>query len=131
MRRLVHITLFGLAGVLVACASDATVTQKTAARSCFLARDLGGWREAKPNLINLRTARDEYYQAVLYPSCPNIDFNNTIAIVTRTSDRVCEGDDAELIAPNGIGGRRDSCRIDRIRKLTDEEVAAIPKGEKP
>jgi len=131
MRRLAHIAFFGLAGALVACASDAAVAQKTVARSCFLARDLGGWREAKPNHINLRVLNGEYYQAFLYPSCPNIDFNNSITIITRTSDRVCEGDDAELIAPNGIGGRRDSCRIDRIRKLTDEEVTAIPKGEKP
>lgn len=131
MRRIAQIAIFGLAALLVACASDAAVEDKPKGRSCFLSSDVSGWREAKPNHINLRTQRGDYYQAVLYPTCPNIDFNNQIAIVTRTSEWVCVGDDAELVAPKGFGAGPDRCRIDDIRKLTSEEVAAIPNGEKP
>jgi hypothetical protein len=81
--------------------------------------------------VNLRTTRNEYYQAQLLTPCPDLDFSQQLAIVTRVSERICEGDDATLVIPQPRTVGPDRCRIDRVRKLTAEEVAGLAAGEKP
>jgi hypothetical protein len=132
MPRPIHIAVLTLAAAIAACAQDAPrLTASGQPRACFLARDVADWEKGRPGQLNLRTTRGEYYQAAVFPSCPEIDTSQQLAIVTRFADRVCEGHDATLIVPTSLGRRPDRCRIDRVRRLTAEEVAALPPGEKP
>lgn len=126
------VTLAALAG---ASASDAQAPQETprkASRACFLANDVSGWKEARPGLMNFRTTRKEYYQATVYGPCPRLDFSQQLVIVSRMSERICEGDDAVLVMARGAGDvGPERCRIDKIRRLSDEEVAALAPKDKP
>ena len=134
MRTLSLITTLALAGLAVASASDAQTPEekpKPASRACFLANDVSGWREVRPGLMNFRTLRKEYYQAIVYGPCPNLDFSQQLTIVSRASERICEGDDALLVTPSRGGFGPDRCRIDKIRKMSEEEIASLARKDKP
>jgi hypothetical protein len=58
-----------------------------------------------------------------------VDWNQKIALVSRGSDYICTGLDAEILSPTQIGPQH--CPVKTIRKLTPAEVKALPKGAKP
>ena len=61
--------------------------------------------------------------------CPDIDWNQRIALVSRGSDNICTGLDAEIVTHSPIGPMR--CPVSHIRKLTPEEIAALPRKARP
>ena len=98
-------------------------------RSCFLARNVSSWAPAGDTVVNLRVNVRDYYQLTLLGPCRNIDWNQRIGIEHRGSSWICSGLDATIIAP-GPGGP-DRCPATAVRRLTPEEVAALPPRERP
>ena len=99
---------------------------KSKGRACFQVNDVASWEDARGGRFNIRTTRGDYFQATFIgPPCHEIDFSQRIVIQPRFSRRICEGDDAVIIT------RDERCRADQFRKLTAEEVAALPKRERP
>ena len=63
-------------------------------------------------------------------SCPDVDWNQRVALVSRSGPTVCNALDAEIVSrATGLGQQR--CPVKTLTKLTPEEAAALPKRAKP
>lgn len=126
------------AALVLALAATATVSQAAGpqdkpvkpSRACFQVNDVGGWKEGADHSFNLRTIRGDVYTSRLMGICPDIDWSQNIAIKTRASSFICEGDDATIIVPRASFGPQ-NCNIDKIRKLSKEEVDKLDKKYRP
>jgi hypothetical protein len=99
-------------------------------RQCFWARDVNNFAAETDRVVNVRVGVRDVYQFEMFGLCPDVRWNQRIGLVARGGgDRVCTGLDAELVVPSSIGPRR--CPVRNIRKLTPEEVAALPRRARP
>ena len=113
------------AGTAQAASSHAASDNK----SCFYARNVDGWRASGDQTVYLRVGVRDVYKLDLMTRCTDIDWNEKIGIRSRGSNWICSGLDAEIISPSRIGPQR--CPVQTLRKLTPQEVAALPKKDRP
>ncbi len=73
----------------------------------------------------------DYYQAKLIGPCLDLPWANSIGLESRGSDWICSGLDVEVIVPSHTGGGPQRCMATSLRKLTPEEVKALPPKQKP
>jgi hypothetical protein len=102
---------------------------KPAARQCFWANRVNNFAAADENTLNVRVGMKDVYQFEMLGRCPDIDWSHRIAILSRGSNSICTGLDAEIIAPSPIGPQR--CAVRTVRKLTPDEIKALPRRAKP
>lgn len=116
-----------------ACAADSKGTGGTggsAGRQCFYARNVNGFAAQSDRIVNVRVGVRDVYQFELFAPCPDVRWNQALGLQTRGgSNFICSGLDAEIISRTPIGPQR--CPVTNIRKLTPEEVAALPRGARP
>ncbi len=98
-------------------------------RACFRAADVRSWAPQGRETVNLRTGVRDYYQLKLLGPCPDIDWNLGIGLESRGSSWICSGLDATVISRTPVGPQR--CPATEVRKLTAEEVAALPPRARP
>lgn len=98
-------------------------------RQCFWASQVNNFAAQDDRVVNVRVGVKEIYRMELFGTCPEIDWTQRIAIVSRSGNSICQGLDAELIVPSTIGPQR--CTVRNVRKLTEAEVAALPRKAKP
>jgi hypothetical protein len=79
--------------------------------------------------INVRVGAKDIYQFEMLGACPDVEWSNRIAIVSRGSNSICTGLDAEIIAPGPLGPQR--CHVRNVRKLSPAEIAALPRRARP
>lgn len=119
---------FGLATALGAPASAATD-----GKACFFANQLSSWKEAGDKTVNLRVGVGDIYQLTLIAPCPDLPYAEAVGIETRGgSSTICSGLDVSLVLPRGVaqaGPQR--CMAASLRKLTPEEIRALPRKERP
>ena len=99
------------------------------ARHCFWTRQVNSFASRDNRVVNIRVGVNDYYQLELMGRCQDVDWNQKIGLVSRGSDYICTGLDAEILSPTRIGPQH--CPVKTIRKLTPDEVKALPKGAKP
>jgi len=123
--------LLSLTTLSAACASDPkTASRSNTQRACFYANDVDGFAAQDDRIVNVRVGVNDVYQFELFAPCPDVRWNETLGLQTRGgSNFICSGLDAEIVSPTPIGPQR--CPVTNIRKLTPEEVAALPKGARP
>jgi hypothetical protein len=109
-------------------------------RSCFWSRDIrnvrSGWSN---NTVNVRVAGGDVFQLRLFSSCPDISWSPRISLRTRGGSHICEGSGLNVeVVPNSRSGRssrnssfRNRCRVSSVRRLTRDEVAALPGSARP
>ena len=121
---------FGLAGAL---ANAAPASAAPSGKACFFAHELSSWKEAGDKTVNLRVGIKDVYQLQLLGPCPDLPYAEAIGIETRGgSRRICSGLDINLIVPGNVThGAPRRCMATSLRKLTKEEVSALPPKEKP
>lgn len=100
-----------------------------AKRSCFWAHSVSGFAASDERTVNLRVGVKDIYQLEMLGPCHDVDWANAIGIKSRGSDHICSGLDADIISPTTLGPRR--CQVKSVRKLTTEEIAALPKRGRP
>jgi hypothetical protein len=122
-----------VAGAASTAATAAADNKSKSARACFLPNDVYGWKAVgkTDERLNVRVRNSDYYTADLIGSCLNLDFAQSIGLETYTSGFICEGDDAKLFVRSPGGRGHDRCQLQKFRKLSKEEVAALSKDEKP
>jgi hypothetical protein len=120
---------FGLAAAGAAQAPAKATNQARGA--CFYISQTNGFSAAGDKAVNIRVGVRDIYQMTLFAPCLDIDWSQHIAIKTHGSSWVCEGNglDYEILTPSPIGRQR--CQVTAVRKLTPEEIAALPKGQRP
>jgi len=98
-------------------------------RQCFWTHQASSFAAADDKLVNVRVGVKDVYQFEMFGRCHEIDWQNKIALVSRSGSSICTGMDADIVTPTSIGPQR--CAVRAVRKLTPEEVKALPKRAKP
>ena len=123
----------GLAGAallaLGATAGQAADKAPAKHNDCFWTRDANGFAAQGDKILNVRVNSRDVYQFEMLGHCQDLDWNNRIALVSRPGDSICSGMDAEVVTHSPIGPQR--CPVRSVRKLTPEEIAALPKKARP
>ncbi len=99
------------------------------ANQCFWARSANGFAAADDRAVNIRVGVRDVYRFEFMGSCPDIDWTNSLALVSHGSDFICTGMDADIVTPSTIGPQR--CPVRSVRKLTPDEIAALDKRARP
>src|SRR5947207_11263797 len=131
---------FALAGVasLALIASDASAADTPPGsgghtydkNQCFYTRMAEGFAAPDEHTLNIRVGVRDVYQFEMFGPCLDMDWAQRVALVSRSGSWICTGMDAEVIThATGIGRQR--CMVRHMRKLTPEEIAALPKRGKP
>jgi hypothetical protein len=130
MRYVLPLTVTAAAGVLLAAcnAYGAPPANATAAasdgRQCFYAGNISGYRKGDGDTVVINTNSRDYYQFRTQPYCADrIDWENRIALRSRTGNFICNGYDAEIYVPEAIGAAY--CPLYDMRKLTPAEVTTL------
>ncbi len=115
----------------------ATLAASTAAvaapgRSCFWARSVDSFRSPDSETVYLRAHVRDVYELKLFAPCLDVDWAHHIVLRSRGSSFVCEGtvNNVEIIV-HSVGGHRQHCQVSSVRKLTPDEVSALPKSSRP
>ncbi|HET6972210.1 MAG TPA: DUF6491 family protein [Phenylobacterium sp.] len=98
-------------------------------KQCFWTREVNNFAAADEHVVNVRVGVKDVYQFEMLGRCPDVDWNQRIALVSRGSDYICSGIDAEIVTHSPIGPMR--CPVKNIHKLTPPEIAALPKRARP
>ena len=98
-------------------------------RQCFWTSQINGFASDDDRIVNVRVGVKDVYQFEMFGRCHEIDWQNKIALVSRGGSSICTGMDADIVTPTSIGPQR--CPVRAVRKLTPEEVKALPKRAKP
>lgn len=123
------LTLTAMAMLLLA-TGQATAETAKAPKACFSARNVANFAAVDDRTLNIRVGVRDVYQLDLAAICPDIESQNEIAIKSRGSSFICSPFDATVIA-RGPFGRSQRCEVRGIRKLTLDEIAALPSRDRP
>jgi hypothetical protein len=130
MRLVLGLTIAGTAGLLAACntyappPADAANAAAYNGRQCFYAPNVTGYRRGPGDTVIVNTNSRDYYQFRTQPYCADrIDWENRIALRSRTGTFICAGYDAEIYVPEALGAAY--CPLHDMRKLTPAEVANV------
>jgi hypothetical protein len=110
-------------------ASGAEADKVSQPRQCFFARNVNGFSAVDDKTVNVRVGVRDVYRLELLGPCPDIDWTWELGLKSRSST-ICTGLDADLIVPRNAVGPR-TCPVRTVRKLTPEEVAALPAKYRP
>lgn len=138
--RLPALTCLGLSAALLATSCAPTTgpegaeTRPTSARQCFSIQQVTNFRQGRPDQIFLRVGHSDIYELNGAGGCSSVNFANRVAIVPDMvgsgGSRLCSGDWARVVVP-GAASPADTCRVRISRKLTAEEIAALPSAYAP
>jgi hypothetical protein len=97
---------------------------------CFWTRNITGFAAPDDHTVYIRVSYRDVYRLDLMVACPDVDWNQRIALVSRTGSNICNALDAEVVAhATGLGPQR--CPVKTLTKLTPAEIAVLPKHAKP
>lgn len=100
--------------------------------SCFWTRDVSNFAAADDENLYVRVGVSDVYWLKLFGNCLDVAWVHHIALRTRTSSNICEGHNPDLdVIDREIGIGRQLCPVLDVRKLTHEQVAALPKLARP
>ncbi len=131
----IHLALAASAAAFLtlagATAGAADNPAKPAARNqCFWTRNVTGFAAPDDHTVYVRVNYRDVYRLDLMVACPDVNWNQRIALVSRGGSNICSALDAEIVShATGIGRQR--CPVKTLTKLTPEEIAALPKHAKP
>jgi hypothetical protein len=98
-------------------------------RACFFNRDIRGFAAPDDKTLYLRVRNKEVFRLDMMGRCPDLDWENRIAIDSRGSSSICDPVDATVLVRGPIGV--DRCPVRALTRLTPEEVAALPRKSRP
>ncbi|WP_420477890.1 DUF6491 family protein [Brevundimonas sp. FT23028] len=123
--------------MIASCAPTASTDGASAtprARECFSVQQVTNFRQGRSNEVYLRVGRDDVYELSAAGGCRDLDFANRMAILPDFGgvggSRLCTTDWARLVVP-GSTSAAEVCRVRISRKLTAEEIAALPGAYRP
>ncbi len=99
------------------------------AKSCFWTHQVTSFASSDDRIVNVRVGVRDVYQFEMFGRCNDVDWTQKIGLVSRGSNYICQGLDAEILSPSTIGPQR--CPVRTIRKLSAEEIKALPKRARP
>lgn len=124
-----------LTAAALAAQAPAQAAEQTAAgqtRDCFWGRNLNGFRAVDNETLLLNVGVRDVYEAKLAAPSVDLKWVNGIALVARGGGNfVCSKLDADIVVPGTTGMGPQRYPLTSLRHLTAQEVAAIPKKNRP
>ncbi|MCV0414886.1 MAG: DUF6491 family protein [Brevundimonas sp.] len=122
-------------GVAAACApatgSNPSSGLADTPRRCFQVDRVQNFRATADQTLYLRTSRRDVFEARALGACRDLDWALGITLAGQGVSTVCTGDTA-FVVPRGGGAIPDGpCRIQVVRQLTPEQIAALPDRDRP
>lgn len=124
-----------LAGGLLVSTATARTTETTTpskpARACFSLSDWHGWSSPSRDVLYLKVRAKDVYRLDLSRGSSQLQWPGShLVTVVRGSDQICSPIDLDLRVADGHG-MEIPLFIKAITKLTPEEIAALPKKDRP
>lgn len=136
MRTLAFAALGGLS-FLASCApvagGGAAGEARPGARQCFNVNQVRNYEQGRVDQVFLRVGRDDVYELNAAGGCPDMDFAQRMALIPdggTINSRLCTYDWARVVVP-GSTTQNTVCRVHISRKLTAQEIAALPERHRP
>ena len=130
---LILLAAAGLALAVAALAGEgATKSNAPPSRhACFHGSQADGFASVDDQTVNLRVGVRDVYQLKLFAPCPDLDWNQSMALRSRGGSWICEGNglDIDIFTASPIGPQR--CPVTTVRKLTAAEITALPPKQRP
>ncbi len=98
-------------------------------RECFDKDFVSGFSAPNEDTVYVTVGAHEVWRLDLATSCPDVDFRQRVGLKTHGSPWVCSGLDVEVVAPSSVGPNR--CMVRSIHKMTQAEIDALPKKDRP
>lgn len=124
---LAAVAAMAIAGQAAAQAADKPAAQT---RECFYVGTIRGFSAVDDETVNLRVGgRNDIVQIKLFAPSNDLRWTNGVALVSRGGSFICSKLDATLVVPGPAGPQR--YPVTSIRRLTPQEVAALPAKQRP
>lgn len=135
MRPLILVSTLTALSAIGACAPatapDPSSARAEPSRRCFQVDRVQNFRATADQTLYLRTSRRDVFEARALGACRDLDWALGITLAGQGVSTVCTGDTA-FIVPRGSGAIADGrCRIQVVRQLTPEQIAALPDRDRP
>lgn len=102
-----------------------------ASSDCFSSTQWRGWSSPVDDVIYLKVGVNDVYRVDLLPGTGRLDRGGQFIVSeVRGSNRICSANDLQLWIADSVGFRT-PLFPKTLRKLTPEEVAALPPGDRP
>jgi hypothetical protein len=124
------LTAAGAAAAADKSPEPAKADQPARGNQCFWTRFADGFAAPDEHTLYVRVGVRDVYQFEMFATCLGLDWDQRIALISRSGGMICTGMDADIVThETGIGRQR--CAVRSVRKLTPEEIAALPRRAKP
>ena len=100
-----------------------------AKKQCFWTRQISNFASDDDRVVNVRVGVKDVYRFEMFGRCDEVDWAQGIAVRSRGSSYICSGLDTEIVTPSSLGPHR--CHVRTVRKLTEDEIKALPKRARP
>jgi hypothetical protein len=111
----------GLAAWLAQVSGPAPAYARSSDRQCFLAGTVDSFSPARDSsFVDVRAGGPRWFRLELGAGCPDANWLMQVGIKPTHGSWICDGADAELIAPGTFGHQR--CLVTSVRQLTPAEV---------
>jgi len=123
------------AAAVVAPPAERVMAQPAAKASpaCFWIRNVDGFAANDTTTLYLRVGMNQVWELKLFANCLNLDWVHHLGIRNRgAGSNICEGPNPGIdVVVRDVGIGHQSCPVTGVRKLTPDEVAALPKNARP
>lgn len=128
-------TIMAVAGVASCAPTPSDTGGTTPARACFYPSTVVNFRTSGDNVAYIKAGRNEVYELRAAGFCRGLSAARSLAITEGAGmgSRACVGDSVNVLAsaPGMDESTNVPCRAQVARRLTDEEVAALPDRLRP
>lgn len=134
MRRtlLTLIAAVGLATVAHAAEPARMSKPPKAQRACFPARSVNNFAAVDDQNLYVRVGVRDVYRLEMFGNCFDLSWVHSLALVSRGGSFICEGGLSGVdVVTRDAGPGLQTCPVSSIRKLSPEEIAALPKKARP
>jgi len=130
MKKLGIFVVSALVGIVVAGAAAAQPAAKPQTDRCFLSRNINGFTAPNDRTVYVRVGVRDVWRLDLMFDCAGLSFRNGFGLQgSPTGPWICHPLDATVIIRQT--GATQRCPVTAIRQLTPDEVAALPKRDRP
>ena len=98
-------------------------------RQCFFANSASGFTAVDTQTVHVRVGARDVCRLDLMGSCPDINWNSQIALLSRGSSSICTGTGATIVTRGPTGQQR--CPVRMVTQLTAAEVEALRPRDRP
>ena len=121
----------GAAGVVQAQTPQGVAAKKalSARTDCFFNRQVRNYTTANDDkTVYVRAGKDSY-RLETFGRCTDLSNALEIGFDSYPTSSICSAQDVTLLVQSSMGPQR--CAVRTLEKLTPEQVAALPKGDRP